>query len=99
MAGQLLRPRYDRKIAGVCGAFARAYGWDTTVVRLVLVALVLFGGGGLLAYVICWVVIPEEPVVMPPTAPVTSQGYPPSAASPYTQEPPYTAGPEVPPSA
>lgn len=98
MTGQLLRPRYDRKIAGVCAAFARAYGWDLTLVRLVLVALVLFGGGGLLAYVICWIVIPEDPVALPQ--------YPPSA---YTAtQPPNPAYPpagegyspqDVPPSA
>lgn len=96
MTGQLLRPRYDRKIAGVCAAFARAYGWDLTLVRLVLVALVLFGGGGLLAYVICWIVIPEDPVALPqyppagyagPTAPSqgytsASEGYPPRDVPP-----------------
>ena len=91
MAGPLLRPRYDRKIAGVCAAFARAYGWDLNLVRLVLVLLVLFGGGGLLAYVICWIVIPEDPAGVPyPVAPyagVPTQ-YPP---------PPYTSAPPPPP--
>lgn len=88
MTGQLLRPRYDRKIAGVCAAFARAYGWDLTLVRLVVVALVLFGGGGVLAYVICWIVIPEDPVALPPYPPAgytgptsASQGYPPAGES------------------
>ena len=89
MAGPLLRPKYDRKIAGVCAAFARAYGWDLNLVRLVLVLLVLFGGGGILAYVICWIVIPEDPAgaVYPAAAPyagVPTQ-YPPP---PYTSAPP-----------
>lgn len=94
MAGPLLRPRYDRKIAGVCAAFARAYGWDLNLVRLVLVLLVLFGGGGLLAYVICWIVIPEEPAGVPYPAPTTYGGvptqYPPP---PYTSAPPPTSYP------
>lgn len=79
VTGQLLRPRYDRKVAGVCAAFARAYGWDPTIVRLITVALVLFGGGGVLAYVICWVIIPEDPVALP--------SYPSAAAPQTTQEP------------
>ena len=91
MAGPLLRPRYDRKIAGVCAAFARAYGWDLNMVRLVLVLLVLFGGGGLLAYVICWIVIPEDPVGVPyPTPP--AYGGPPTQYPP----PPYASTPPPP---
>ena len=82
MNGPLLRPRYDRKIAGVCAAFARAYGWDLTLTRLVLVLLVFFGGGGVLAYVICWVVIPEEPLALPYVGayPPPPAGYPPPPA-------------------
>ena len=82
---QLFRSRYDRKIAGVCGGLARSYEWDPTVVRLVALALLLFGGGGFLAYVICWIVIPEEPVAVGYGAPA----YAPPAQSPPTQQPPY----------
>lgn len=99
MTGQLLRPSYDRKIAGVCAGFARAYGWDLTLVRLVLVALVLFGGGGVLAYIICWIVIPEDPVALPPYPPAPGQGYPPNAGPTYTQGQDYPSGPNVPPAA
>ena len=95
MTGQLLRPRFDRKIAGVCAGFARAYGWDLTLVRLVVVALVLFGGGGFLAYVICWVVIPEDPIAVPPYPPAA---YPPGQY-PNSSEQAYPTPPTVPPSA
>ena len=72
----VVRPLADRKIAGVCAGFARAYGWDVTVVRLVALLLVFCGcGGGVLAYVIAWIVIPNETVGA--TAPV-----PPPAATP-----------------
>lgn len=81
MAGPLLRPRYNRKIAGVCAGFARAYGWDLTMVRLVLVLLVIFGGTGVLAYLICWIVIPEDP---------TGLAYP---QAQYPGQPPYAPGP------
>ena len=83
MNGPLLRPRYQRKIAGVCAAFARAYGWDLTLVRVVLVGLVLFGGGGVLAYIICWVAIPEDPIAFPPYPPPPSQ----APGSQYTSSP------------
>jgi phage shock protein PspC (stress-responsive transcriptional regulator) len=95
MYGPLLRPRFDRKVAGVCAAFARSYGWDLTTVRLILVLLVLFGGGGILAYVVCWIVIPEEPLAMsypqgfpgqyPPQTPT---GYPPQYTQQYPPVPP-----------
>ncbi len=92
MNGQLLRPRYDRKIAGVCAAFARAYGWDLTMVRLVVVALAIFGGGsGGLAYVICWIVIPEDPIALPPYPPAAyppSGQYPPPSSAQYPPPPP-----------
>lgn len=50
----------DRLIAGVCGGFAQYFVVDTTIVRLVLVAFTLFGGAGLLAYVVAWIMIPDE---------------------------------------
>jgi phage shock protein C len=62
---RLYRAHNDRMIAGVCSGVAQHYGWDVTVVRLILVLCVLFGGCGLLAYVIAWIVIPEAPYAMP----------------------------------
>ena len=87
MYAPLLRPRYDRKIAGVCAAFARAYGWDLTVVRIVTVLLAVFVGSSVLAYVICWVVIPEDPAALPPYPPTppyasTQPPYPPADQPP-----------------
>jgi len=58
---RLYRSRSDRKIAGVCGGLANYFGWDPVIPRIIFVALVLGAGSGLLAYVICWIVIPLEP--------------------------------------
>jgi len=58
--GKLVRPRSGRKIAGVCAAFANAYGWDLTVVRIVTLLLAFCGCGGVLGYVIAWACIPNE---------------------------------------
>jgi len=64
VSGQLLRPRNNRMIAGVCAAFAQRYGWDVTIVRIVT-ALVCLSGAGALAYLIAWIIIPEEPYALP----------------------------------
>ncbi len=65
---KLTRSRKDRKISGVCGGFAEYLDVDSTVIRLVWVMLVLFGGWGLLAYLIAWIIMPEEPAAEPAPA-------------------------------
>lgn len=66
---RLMRSRYDKKIAGVCGGFARYLDIDPTLVRLIWLLFVFFGGGGLLAYIIAWIVMPLEPESLPVTPP------------------------------
>jgi len=68
---RLMRPRVGRKIAGVCAGFANYFDLDATLVRLVWLVIVMFGGTGLLAYIIGWIVMPEEPQALPVPA-----GYP-----------------------
>lgn len=59
---RLYRSRSDRMVAGVAGGLADYLNIDPTIVRLVWVLLLLPGGvPGLLPYIICWVVVPEEP--------------------------------------
>ncbi len=102
MNGPLLRPRYDRKVAGVCAAFARAYGWDLTVTRIVTLVLAIFTGGGFLAYIICWIVIPEDPLGVPPYAGYPQAyptGYPPQPPANYAGYQPPHANPSEPPTA
>jgi len=72
----LVRPLHGRMIAGVCAGFARRYGWDVAIVRLLLVLAVLVGcGTPLLAYIVAWIVMPNELYPMPfaaePAQPVT----------------------------
>lgn len=54
------RPTDDRTIAGVAAGLARYLGLDTSVVRIAFVLLAVFGGSGLLLYVIGWIAIPEQ---------------------------------------
>jgi phage shock protein C len=64
---KLYRSRTDRKIAGVCAGIAEYLDIDPTLVRLVWVATVLFLCGGVVGYLIAWIVLPEEPLFMPAT--------------------------------
>lgn len=57
---RLHKSRTDRKLAGVCGGIAEYLHADSSIVRLVTVVLMLGWGSGLLAYIICALVLPEE---------------------------------------
>ena len=59
---RLYRSRTDEKIAGVCGGLADYLDIDSTLVRLIWLAAALLAGWGVLAYIIAWIVIPEEPL-------------------------------------
>ncbi len=69
MSGKrLYRSTEDRMIAGVCGGLGEYFGIDSTLIRLVLLFLVIWGGGGILVYIIAWIVIPEAPEDYQPPA-------------------------------
>ncbi len=61
MDKKLYRSKNDKKICGVCGGLAEYFNVDTTLVRLGAAALVLFAGGGLIAYIIAAIIMPENP--------------------------------------
>jgi phage shock protein C len=56
----LRRSRGERVIGGVCGGLGRYLGIDPVLLRIAFVVLLLAGGGGLVLYVIAWILIPEE---------------------------------------
>lgn len=60
MKKKLYRSQSDRKIAGVCGGIAEYFDLDSTIVRLITVALCLFVGAGLLFYIAAAFIIPDE---------------------------------------
>jgi phage shock protein PspC (stress-responsive transcriptional regulator) len=58
--------------------FARHLDIDVTLVRLIWLVLGIASGGlGLIAYVIAWIIIPEEPYSMPQGQIVQTQSGPP----------------------
>jgi phage shock protein C len=62
---RLYRSRKERIIGGVCGGFGNYFNVDPVIARLIWAVLFLFGGIGLLAYIIAWIIVPEEPVINP----------------------------------
>lgn len=46
----------NKVIAGVCGGVAEFFNVDAKIVRIVWVIAVLFGGVGVLAYLLLWII-------------------------------------------
>lgn len=65
---RLMRPREGRKIAGVCLGFADYFDLDVTLVRIVWLVCSLFGLFGAIAYCAAWIVMPEQPRLLPAVA-------------------------------
>ena len=60
ITGRLHKSLKDKKVAGVCGGIAEYLGVDPTIVRLAFALMVVGWGSGLLAYIVCALVLPEE---------------------------------------
>jgi len=57
---KLYRSEGNKVIAGVAGGLGEYFNIDPVVVRLIFVAVTLLGGGGVIAYLIMWLVIPTQ---------------------------------------
>ena len=51
----------DKKLCGVCGGIAEYLDMDPTVMRIIWVFLALAAGCGILAYLICALIMPQHP--------------------------------------
>jgi len=58
---KLYRSPTNKKIAGVCGGIGEYFNVDVTLVRLIWISAIIFAGTGILAYLICWLIIPKNP--------------------------------------
>lgn len=61
---RLVRPRLGRKIGGVCKGLSEYLDIDVALLRIIAVVS-LFFGWGLIAYIVAWIVIEEEPYLLP----------------------------------
>ena len=57
---RITRSQSDRLLTGVCGGVADYFSIDSTMVRLIWTFFTLFGGSGLLAYIIAIFLIPDS---------------------------------------
>jgi phage shock protein PspC (stress-responsive transcriptional regulator) len=60
MEKRLTRSTNNQMIAGVAAGIANYFNVDPTIVRLIFVVTALTGGPGILAYLIMWVLMPED---------------------------------------
>ena len=70
---RLTRPAEEQKIAGVCAGFARYWGVDVTLVRILWIVLVIWPIPliGIIGYIVAWIVMPVS-YPPPPAAPASS---------------------------
>jgi phage shock protein C len=56
---KLYRSRTHRMVAGVCGGLAEYFNVDATLIRALFVLLAVFGGSGLVIYLVMWILVPD----------------------------------------
>ena len=57
---KLYRSMADKKLCGVCGGLGEYFEVDPTLIRLLWVIFTFMGGAGLLAYIICAIIVPQQ---------------------------------------
>ena len=65
MAKKLYRSTIDKMIGGVAGGLAEYFDIDSTLVRVLFIVVIFLGGGGIIAYIILWIVVPQKPYELP----------------------------------
>jgi phage shock protein C len=56
----LLLDKKNKKIAGVCAGFARYFGIDIVLMRVIWLGLALCTGVGFIAYLAAWIIVPSD---------------------------------------
>jgi phage shock protein PspC (stress-responsive transcriptional regulator) len=56
---KLTRSKDDRWLAGVCGGLAEYFNVDGTLIRVLFILFSFAVGGGILIYIILWIIMPE----------------------------------------
>ena len=63
---RLYRSRTEARLAGICGGLGAYLGFDPVIVRLLWVGVTCVTGfaPGIVAYLIAWVIVPQEPATV-----------------------------------
>jgi phage shock protein C len=56
---KLYRSQSQRMLAGVCGGLAEYFNLDATLIRVLFLILAVFGGSGLVIYIVMWIIVPD----------------------------------------
>jgi phage shock protein C len=69
---KLYRSTTDRWIAGVCGGIGEYVGIDPNVIRVIWAIITAITGflAGIIAYILVWVILPEQEQAQPAEAPI-----------------------------
>lgn len=59
---RLYRSRKDRVLGGVCAGIGNYFNVDPVLIRVAWAVSFFAGGVGLLAYLLAWIIVPEEPI-------------------------------------
>ena len=57
---RLYKSNTDKKIAGVCGGIAEYFNIDSTLVRIGWIFLICAFGTGVIAYILCAIIMPSN---------------------------------------
>ena len=58
---KLYRSKENRWLLGVCGGLGNYFNLDPTIIRVLFILFAFAVGGGILLYIILWIVMPLEP--------------------------------------
>ena len=61
MEKKLYKVEQGKMIEGVCGGIAEYFNIDPTIIRIAWALLAVCAGSGILAYIICAIVMPRKP--------------------------------------
>jgi phage shock protein C len=87
---RLYRSNTHKVIGGVAGGLGDYLDIDPVLIRIAFVVALFFGGVGLLAYVIAWIIIPEQPRESTMSTPIDPQ----QSTVPPQPQPPQPPRPE-----
>jgi phage shock protein C len=65
-----------RQVAGVCLGVAEYFDLDVILVRLIWLLCAIFGGFGFIAYLVAWIVMPNDSYLLPASQTNTASGHP-----------------------
>lgn len=81
MEKKLYRDETNKVIGGVCAGLADYFGVDISIVRLLFLLTLILKGGGMLIYIVLWIVLPKKSYQLNPP-PFVDYTVPPAVPSP-----------------